>query len=221
VTSSPGFLVNRALTPYVVEAFLVHSEGVKPEVIDDAAEKFGMPMGPMELADTVGLDVGLHVADVLRRDLPQRPLPDVPGWLRKLVAQGKLGKKTGQGIYRWKDGKAQKASVSQPPDPALQDRLILPLLNAVADCLGDGIVEDSDSADAGMVYGTGFAPFRGGPLHYAKARGLTEVTEALRKLEEHHGSRFARARAGRRCEGRARCAVLRQAQDEALRGPRR
>jgi 3-hydroxyacyl-CoA dehydrogenase / enoyl-CoA hydratase / 3-hydroxybutyryl-CoA epimerase len=191
VKSSPGFLVNRALTPYVVEAFLVHSEGVKPEVIDDAAEKFGMPMGPMELADTVGLDVGLHVADVLRRDLPQRPLPDVPGWLSKLVAQGKLGKKTGQGIYRWKEGKAQKGSVSQPPDPALQDRLILPLLNAVADCLGDGIVEDSDSADAGMVYGTGFAPFRGGPLHYAKARGLTEVTEALRKLEEHHGPRFA------------------------------
>jgi 3-hydroxyacyl-CoA dehydrogenase / enoyl-CoA hydratase / 3-hydroxybutyryl-CoA epimerase len=191
VTSSPGFLVNRALTPYIVEAFLVHSEGVKPEVIDAAAEAFGMPMGPIELADTVGLDVGLQVAEVLRRDLPQRPLPDVPGWLERLVAQGKLGKKTGQGIYRWKDGKAHKAKVSAPPDPALQDRLILPLLNAVADCLADGIVEDADAADAGMVFGTGFAPFRGGPLNYAKGRGLTEVSDALRQLEARHGPRFA------------------------------
>lgn len=191
VKSSPGFLVNRALTPYIVEAFLIHSEGVKPEVIDAAAEGFGMPMGPIELADTVGLDVGLHVAEVLRRDLPGRPLAEVPAWLTSLVSQGKLGKKTGEGIYRWKDGKAQKAKVAEPPSPELQDRLILPLLNAVADCLGEGIVEDSDAADAGMVFGTGFAPFRGGPLHYAKARGVTEVTEALRRLEERHGPRFA------------------------------
>lgn len=191
VKSSPGFLVNRALTPYIVEAFLVHSEGVKPEVIDAAAESFGMPMGPIELADTVGLDVGLHVAEVLRRDLPGRPLPEVPAWLSSLVAEGKLGKKTGEGIYRWKDGKAQKARVGAPPDIELQDRLILPLLNAVADCLGEAIVEDCDAADAGMVFGTGFAPFRGGPLHYAKARGVAEVTEALRRLEERHGPRFA------------------------------
>jgi 3-hydroxyacyl-CoA dehydrogenase / enoyl-CoA hydratase / 3-hydroxybutyryl-CoA epimerase len=191
VTSSPGFLVNRALTPYIVEAFLVHSEGVKPEVIDDAAESFGMPMGPIELADTVGLDVGLHVAEVLRRDLGHRPLPDVPSWLEKLVAQGKLGKKTGQGIYKWKNGKAKKAKVSALPEPALQDRLMLPLLNAVADCLADGIVEDADAADAGMVFGTGFAPFRGGPLHYAKARGVTDVVDTLRQLEARHGPRFS------------------------------
>jgi 3-hydroxyacyl-CoA dehydrogenase / enoyl-CoA hydratase / 3-hydroxybutyryl-CoA epimerase len=139
----------------------------------------------------VGLDVGLHVAEVLRRDLPDRPLPDVPGWLTTLVKQGKLGKKTGHGIYRWKDGKAHKASVNQPPDRDLQDRLILPLLNAVADCLGDAIVADSDAADAGMVFGTGFAPFRGGPMHYAKARGVADVMAALRKLEERHGPRFA------------------------------
>jgi 3-hydroxyacyl-CoA dehydrogenase / enoyl-CoA hydratase / 3-hydroxybutyryl-CoA epimerase len=108
-----------------------------------------------------------------------------------LVEKGKLGKKTGQGIYRWKNGKAQKGSASQPPDTDLQDRLILPLLNAVADCLGDGIVADSDAADAGMVFGTGFAPFRGGPLHYAKARGVTDVTDSLRELEARHGPRFA------------------------------
>jgi 3-hydroxyacyl-CoA dehydrogenase/enoyl-CoA hydratase/3-hydroxybutyryl-CoA epimerase len=191
VTSSPGFLVNRALTPYIVEAFLIHSEGVKPEVIDAAAEAFGMPMGPMELADTVGLDVGLHVAEVLRRDLADRPLPEAPPWLATLVAQGKFGKKTGQGIYRWKDGKPQKAKVDGQPAPELQDRLILPLLNAVADCLGEGIVEDADAADAGMVFATGFAPFRGGPLNYAKARGLAEVAETLRRLEERHGPRFA------------------------------
>jgi 3-hydroxyacyl-CoA dehydrogenase / enoyl-CoA hydratase / 3-hydroxybutyryl-CoA epimerase len=191
VASAPGFLVNRALTPYIVEAFLIHSEGVKAEVIDRAAEAFGMPMGPMELADTVGLDVGLHVAEVLKRDLPQRPLPEVPRWLAALVDKGKLGKKTGHGIYRWKNGKAQKGSANQPPDTALQDRLILPLLNAVADCLGDGIVTDSDAADAGMVFGTGFAPFRGGPLHYAKGRGITDVTDSLRELEARHGPRFA------------------------------
>lgn len=191
VASAPGFLVNRALTPYIMEAFIAHSEGLKPEVIDAAATSFGMPMGPIELADTVGLDVGLHVAQVLKRDLPGRHLPDIPAWFEKLVADGKLGKKTGQGIYTWKDGKPQKASAPEAPDAELEDRLVLPLVNAVADCLGADIVEDHDAADAGMVFGAGFAPFRGGPLNYAKARGVSEIVDTLRRLEERHGPRFA------------------------------
>jgi len=191
VRSAPGFLVNRALTPYMMEAFVLKAEGVPPEVIDRAAEEFGMPMGPIELADRVGLDVGLHVAKVLKRDLTARPLPDIPDWFEKLVADGKLGTKTGQGIYAWRDGKPAKSRSNKSVDPRLQDRLILPLLNAVADCLHERIVEDADAADAGMVFGTGFAPFRGGPIHYAKARGVAEIVAMLEALRAKYGERFA------------------------------
>ncbi|MGE4246531.1 MAG: 3-hydroxyacyl-CoA dehydrogenase family protein, partial [Parvibaculaceae bacterium] len=191
VHSAPGFLVNRALTPYMMEAFLLYSEGVEPEVIDAVAENFGMPMGPIELADRVGLDVGLHVAKVLKRDLSNRPLPDIPDWFEKLVADGKLGSKSGQGLYAWENGKPKKKPAGITSDPRMEDRLILPLLNAVADCLHEGIVEDADAADAGMIFGTGFAPFRGGPIHYAKARGVAEVVAVLESLRAKHGERFA------------------------------
>ena len=111
VADRPGFLVNRVLTPYMMEAFLAYSEGIKPEVIDAAAENFGMAMGPIELADTVGLDVALHVAESLKAALP-RQFPEIPEWFRKLVAERKLGKKTGQGIYPWQDGKPVRHNVS-------------------------------------------------------------------------------------------------------------
>jgi 3-hydroxyacyl-CoA dehydrogenase/enoyl-CoA hydratase/3-hydroxybutyryl-CoA epimerase len=163
---------------------------VKPETIDAAAEAFGMPMGPIELADRVGLDVGLHVAKVLKRDLTHRPLPDIPDWFERLVAEGKLGAKSGQGIYAWREGKPRKAGSSAKPDPSLQDRLILPLLNAVADCLADGVVDDTDSADAGIIFGTGFAPFRGGPMHYAQSRGISDVVAAIEALRARYGERF-------------------------------
>lgn len=189
VKSAPGFLVNRALVPYSIEAFLAHSEGIKAEVIDKIAEDFGMPMGPMEMADVVGLDVGVHVAGVLKRDLDPA-MPDTPAWLAKLVDGGNLGKKTGKGIYKWVKGKPQKQKIEEPIDPALTDRLMLPLLNTLADCMADGIVEDTDAADAGMIFATGFAPFRGGPLNYAKARGVDDVVEALKALQEKHGDRF-------------------------------
>jgi len=190
VKSAPGFLVNRALTPYMVEAFLAYSEGVKPEIIDRVMEDFGMPMGPIELADTVGLDVGLHVAKVLKRDL-ERDTPDVPDWLEKLVEKGDLGKKSGKGIYKWLKGKPQKAKTEDQPPHDLTDRLILPLLNAVADCLAEDLIEDTDAADAGMIFGTGFAPFTGGPINYAKNRGVDEIVAKLKTLEEKHGPRFA------------------------------
>ncbi|MGI9463270.1 MAG: 3-hydroxyacyl-CoA dehydrogenase family protein, partial [Aestuariivirgaceae bacterium] len=189
VKSAPGFLVNRALVPYSIEAFLAHSEGIKAEVIDKVAEDFGMPMGPMEMADVVGLDVGVHVAGVLKRDLDPS-MPDTPDWLAKLVNAGNLGKKTGKGIYKWSKGKPQKADTDEPIDPALTDRLMLPLLNTLADCMADGIVEDIDAADAGVIFATGFAPFRGGPLNYARNRGIDDVVEALKKLQTQHGDRF-------------------------------
>ena len=189
VKSAPGFLVNRALVPYSIEAFLAHSEGIKPQVIDKVAEDFGMAMGPMEMADVVGLDVGVHVAGVLRRDLDPS-MPDTPDWLARLVEAGHLGKKSGKGIYKWVKGKPQKAEVEGPIDPALTDRLILPLLNTLADCIADGVVDDIDAVDAGMIFATGFAPFRGGPLNYAKTGGVDDVVKALEKLQGQYGDRF-------------------------------
>jgi 3-hydroxyacyl-CoA dehydrogenase/enoyl-CoA hydratase/3-hydroxybutyryl-CoA epimerase len=193
VASAPGFLVNRALTPYMMEAFLAYAEGAGPEVIDATMEAFGMPMGPMELADQVGLDVGLHVAQVLKRDVKDRALPEVPDWFETLVKSGHLGKKSGKGVYEWKDGRPVKAGEARP-DAAIEERLVLSLLNAVADCLAATLVEDADAADAAMIFGTGFAPFRGGPLHYARKRGIAEIVARLEALESALGSRFAPSR---------------------------
>lgn len=189
VRSAPGFLVNRALTPYLSESFAIYSEGVKPEVIDKAALDFGMPMGPMELADVVGLDVGVHVARVLKAGL-KREMPDIPDWLDDLVAKGNLGKKTGKGIYKWIDGKPDKQEITDKAPDDLADRLILPLLNSVADCLADNIVEDKDAADAAMIFGTGFAPFTGGPMKYADDRGIDEIIQRLSEFEKTYGARF-------------------------------
>jgi 3-hydroxyacyl-CoA dehydrogenase/enoyl-CoA hydratase/3-hydroxybutyryl-CoA epimerase len=185
--SAPGFLVNRVLTPYINEAFFALEEGIPPEVIDRAAVRFGMPMGPIELADVVGLDVSLHVGRVLAQAF-NRP---VPATLTRLVDQKKFGRKSGEGFYRWQDGKAQKNPVTDsaiPPD--LEDRLILPMLNESVACCREGIVADADLLDAGVVFATGFAPFRGGPLQYAKDRGVREITRKLGDLAERYGERF-------------------------------
>ncbi|MGF7163403.1 3-hydroxyacyl-CoA dehydrogenase/enoyl-CoA hydratase/3-hydroxybutyryl-CoA epimerase [Rhodoligotrophos appendicifer] len=190
VKSAPGFLVNRTLTPYMMEAFLAYGEGIKPELIDAAAEAFGMPMGPIELADTVGLDVALHVARELQTQLPGQS-SEIPEWFIKLVEDGKLGRKTGQGIYTWTEGKAQKAKLETKPDAHLQDRLILPMINATVACLRERVIDNEDAADAGVIFGTGFAPFRGGPLHYARSRGLDRIFYTLEELTEQYGPRFA------------------------------
>jgi len=187
--SAPGFIVNRALTPYLVEAMALLDEGVAKETIDEAAEAFGMPMGPIELADQVGLDICLAVADMLKREL-NWPLPEAPQWLRDKVEQKNLGKKTGHGLYVWKEGKPVKAPSAAAPDPDMADRLILPLVNTCAALLGDGVSEDPDVIDAAMIFGAGFAPFRGGPLHYAKQRGVEEVKARLAQLEAKYGERF-------------------------------
>jgi 3-hydroxyacyl-CoA dehydrogenase/enoyl-CoA hydratase/3-hydroxybutyryl-CoA epimerase len=196
VTSAPGFLVNRALTPYMAEALLMVDEGIAKERVDRVAEHFGMPMGPVELADQVGLDIALEVSASLRQRLAV-PFPDTPKWLERLVADKKLGRKTGSGLYEYdSDGKPKKQRVEKATEDAagdaeLLDRLVLPMLNAVVACLREGVVEREDIADGAMVFGTGFAPFRGGPLHYARQRGIDDITAKLSALAAKHGPRFA------------------------------
>jgi 3-hydroxyacyl-CoA dehydrogenase/enoyl-CoA hydratase/3-hydroxybutyryl-CoA epimerase len=185
--SSPGFVVNRILAPYMAEAMHLAEEGVPLADIDKAAEAFGMPMGPVELADSVGLDVGLHVSKVLGAAF-DKPVPDT---LQKMVDDGLLGRKSGQGFYQWEDGKAVKPEGDSNNVPAdIQDRLILPMVNESIACLHDGVVSDADLLDAGVIFGTGFAPFRGGPLNYAKERGTTAVVIRLNELAKAHGERF-------------------------------
>jgi 3-hydroxyacyl-CoA dehydrogenase/enoyl-CoA hydratase/3-hydroxybutyryl-CoA epimerase len=162
VKSAPGFLVNRVLAPFMLEALNLAAEGHSMATIDKAAEIFGMPMGPIELADTVGLDVAASVAGMLAADDTQ-----ALEQLQSLVDQGKLGKKTGQGFYKWKKGKPAKG---KPSDrialDILGERLIEPMIEECHQCLKDGIVGSADLLDAGVIFGIGFAPFRGGPLHY-------------------------------------------------------
>jgi 3-hydroxyacyl-CoA dehydrogenase/enoyl-CoA hydratase/3-hydroxybutyryl-CoA epimerase len=185
--SAPGFVVNRILTPYVNEALFALEAGIPAEVIDRAAVRFGMPMGPIELTDVVGLDVSLHVGRVLSEAFHR----EIPQILIKLVEQKKLGRKSGEGFYRWHDGKAQKNEAENTVTPAdLEDRLILPLLNESVAVIREATVQDGDLLDAGAVFATGFAPFRGGPLHYAKQRGITEVINRLNELADRYGERF-------------------------------
>lgn len=190
VKSSPGFLVNRALTPYMLEAMVMLDEKVDKATIDAAAEKFGMPMGPIELADQVGLDICLAVGDMLRSKFGEKALPSTPDWLRDKVARGELGRKTGKGFYEWKDGKAVKQASPAAPTDEMIDRLVLPMSNVCVACLREGTVGDADLVDGAMIFGTGYAPFRGGPLNYARTRGVANVVAALKALETKFGERF-------------------------------
>ncbi|QMT60191.1 3-hydroxyacyl-CoA dehydrogenase NAD-binding domain-containing protein [Legionella sp. PC997] len=186
VKSSPGFLVNRVLMPYLMECVQLLDEGYSAETIDEAALSFGMFMGPVELADTVGLDVGLAVAENLTAHFGGT----VPQKLRDMVKAGKLGRKTGQGFYQYKNGKPVKKQPSTPIDPHITDRLILRMVNESAACLREGVVADSDLLDAGMIFATGFAPFRGGPMNYAKDFGTNNLENLFKTLESKYGERF-------------------------------
>jgi 3-hydroxyacyl-CoA dehydrogenase/enoyl-CoA hydratase/3-hydroxybutyryl-CoA epimerase len=187
--SAPGFIVNRVLMPYLHEAMYAAQEGVPLAVIDKVAVAFGMPMGPIELADVVGLDVCAHVGEIVARELG-RPAPDLTR-LRELLAAKKLGRKSGEGFYVWKDGKPDKPQTSGvTPPPDLIDRLVLVLVNECTACLRERVVEDPDLLDAAVIFGTGFAPFRGGPLAYARARGVTSVVSRLEELAVRYGARF-------------------------------
>jgi 3-hydroxyacyl-CoA dehydrogenase/enoyl-CoA hydratase/3-hydroxybutyryl-CoA epimerase len=177
--SSPGFVVNRILAPYMAEAMYLAEEGHAYAAIDRAAEDFGMPMGPIELIDSVGLDVAMHVSRVLSEAFG-REAPDI---LAGMVEKKQLGRKSGEGFYLWRDGKAEKPDIGDAQLPAnMGDRLILPMVNEAVACLSEGVVRDADLLDAGVIFGTGFAPFRGGPLQYARSRGIDEITMALDEL---------------------------------------
>ena len=186
VEGSPGFLVNRILAPYMQEAIICSSEGIPGAAIDKAALKFGMPMGPIELVDTVGLDVAASVGKIMA-DFHGQALPDA-----FKVEEGKRGKKDGQGLYRWENDKPVK-----PPLPSgyqaptdLEDRLVLALLNEAVSCLHDGVVADADLLDAGVIFGTGFAPFRGGPIQYIRSVGAATLKARLEQLAARYGDRF-------------------------------
>ncbi|MEN1973218.1 3-hydroxyacyl-CoA dehydrogenase NAD-binding domain-containing protein [Luteimonas sp. MJ204] len=189
VAGTPGFLVNRLLFPYMLEAATAYSEGIPGAVIDRAAVKFGMPMGPIELIDTVGLDVAAGVGAELA---PFLGLP-IPASLATPPEMGKRGKKDGQGLYAWENGKAKKPDVPKdyrvPAD--LEDRLILPLVNEAVAALHEGVVADGDLLDAGVIFGTGFAPFRGGPIQYVRESGADALLLRLKALQATHGDRFA------------------------------
>jgi len=175
VKSAPGFLVNRILAPYMMAAFRAVDEGIAPETVDEAALAFGMPMGPIELADTVGLDIAVAVGKLLGgRGTPPRKLTE-------LVEARNVGKKSGRGFYAWVDGKPVKQTAGAVPE-GLAQSLVQPLVDEARAALSEGIVEDADLVDAGAIFGTGFAPFRGGPLHYAATlpeRPMSASVEAV------------------------------------------
>jgi 3-hydroxyacyl-CoA dehydrogenase/enoyl-CoA hydratase/3-hydroxybutyryl-CoA epimerase len=178
VKSSPGFLVNRVLAPYMMAALQRVERGEAKEKIDEAARTFGMPMGPVELADTVGLDVCAHVGKILNAPAGESSKLD------QMVAAGKLGKKSGEGFYVWKDGKPQKTEPETPYDQFELERLgrelVEPLIRECERCRDERIVENADFVDAGVIFGTGFAPFRGGPLHFIANEHKSNV-EPLRR----------------------------------------
>ena len=188
VTSTPGFLVNRILMPYLMEAVNLVEENIPLATIDRTALDYGMPMGPIELADTVGLDICLKVAEILSQHMDIA----VPERLRSMVDEGLLGKKTGQGFYAFKNGKPVKPAIPKdyqaPTD--IQDRLILRMINEAVACLRDKVVEDKELGDAGIIFGTGFAPFRGGPFNYIDSRGKDQLVKLLEQLEHRYGPRF-------------------------------
>jgi 3-hydroxyacyl-CoA dehydrogenase / enoyl-CoA hydratase / 3-hydroxybutyryl-CoA epimerase len=163
VKSAPGFLVNRVLMPYMLGAVERVEKGENKELLDAAAVAFGMPMGPIELMDTVGLDVGTSVARELGHTVPENSR------FAALVAQNKLGRKTGEGFYRWMDGKAQKGEVPAGHDLAKLGReLVQPLVDMTEIVVKEGVVGSADIADIGVILGTGFAPFLGGPMQARK-----------------------------------------------------
>lgn len=187
VKSSPGFLVNRILMPYLLESVELMNEGVPMTAIDKAMTNFGMPMGPITLADTVGLDVCLSVA----KHLGNYYETPIPKRLIELVEQRKLGRKTGEGFYKY-DKRGKQIKPDQPynkPLDEIADRLVLRMLNEAFACLREGVVESDDLLDAGMIFGTGFAPFRGGPIHYAKSQGIQELYQQFIKQQQARGEK--------------------------------
>ncbi|MGH7455233.1 MAG: 3-hydroxyacyl-CoA dehydrogenase family protein, partial [bacterium] len=198
VKDSPGFLVNRILGAYMAEAGRILKEGATIEQIDEALLKFGMPMGPINLFDEVGLDVAAKVSHILENAFGSRMAGE--GMMDKIVETGRLGKKNGKGfyIYEGKDKKIDpaiyaligKAGRFEGPAAEIQDRCVLPMINEAAMCLAEGIVRRPEDVDVGMIFGTGFPPFLGGLLRYADARGIENIVGKLETLAGKYGERF-------------------------------
>ncbi|CAB3894031.1 Fatty acid oxidation complex subunit alpha [Achromobacter aegrifaciens] len=172
VKSAPGFLVNAVLAPYMLQAMRSVDEGQAPEAVDAAMVAFGMPMGPLELADTVGLDIARAAGAELAGGA------EPPRCLAERLARGDLGKKSGRGFYAWRDGKPVKGASQSGAPAGLAQRLIKPLIDATRQRVDAGIVADADLADAGVIFGTGFAPFTGGPLHYQSSNAVRSIRPA-------------------------------------------
>jgi len=214
VRDAPGFLVNRILTPYLAEALAVAGEGVPIERIDAALKEWGMPMGPFELLDTIGLDVAAHVLKTLGSVLHDPP--PMPPALQLALDRKWLGDKTGRGFYEHdgKKGRRKTFSVNlelqqvlsrsqgsadlqftsaTPGTPGVADRLILPMVNEAAHVLEERITDSADAIDLATVLGLGLAPFRGGLIQFANTVGIREVVERLNQLQKQFGPRFASA----------------------------
>ncbi len=179
--------MNRILMPYLLEAVTLVEEGVAPGLIDRAATDFGMPMGPVRLADAVGLDVCLSVARVFSRHFAT----EVPARLEQLVAAGRLGRKSGSGFYEYHTHHDRKTvSGGNRPPAEIGDRIMLRLLNEAVACWREQVVEDADLLDGGVIFGSGFAPFRGGPMRYIATAGPEALYARLRELSQRHGQPF-------------------------------
>jgi 3-hydroxyacyl-CoA dehydrogenase/enoyl-CoA hydratase/3-hydroxybutyryl-CoA epimerase len=200
VKDSPGFLVNRILLPYMIEAGSLFWQGMSAAEIDQAMLDFGMPMGPLRLTDEVGVDVALDVAGTLAAAFPTRlRVPDV---LPALQGAGMLGRKAGKGFFKYRKGSepatnpgAEKLRPPRTPTPPnrheIETRLVLLMVNEAARCLEEGIVGSPGEIDLAMVMGTGFAPFTGGPLRYADSTAIAKVTDDLTRLAEGAGPHYA------------------------------
>lgn len=200
VKDAPGFLVNRLLTFYSVEAFWLLDEGVKIEDVDRAMTEWGMPMGPIELADEVGIDVAVKVAHILQEAFSER-LP-LPAFMDAMPDAGRFGAKTRSGFYRY-EGRERKGPdpaaytllglqprVEEPDPGRLAERMVLPMVNEAARCLEEGVVKDAGTLDLAMIFGTGFPPFRGGLCRWADHQGLPEIVAILERLASSAGDRF-------------------------------
>ncbi len=217
VQDSPGFVVNRVLAPYFNEALLLLRGGMRVELIDEALRRFGMPRGPLEVLDQVGLDVAAAATRALQSVFGDR-LP-AAGVLEKMQALGWLGAKSGQGFYRHRRGKPRPnpavlalvrdptatAVTGTPADEmaAARERLVTLSVNEAALCLSEGLVDNADALDLALVLGAGWAPHRGGPLHYARQRGVADIVTALERLAQAHGPRFTPSAALRQLAGAA------------------
>jgi 3-hydroxyacyl-CoA dehydrogenase/enoyl-CoA hydratase/3-hydroxybutyryl-CoA epimerase len=199
VKDSPGFLVNRLLAPYLNEAARLLQDGATIEDIDGALLDFGMPMGPIELIDEVGVDVGEKVAHILHDAFGKRAEPSSANG--KMVKAQRLGKKSSKGFYAY-EGRDKKVEteiyslLGVSPKPGsiaaseIVDRCILPMINEASRCLDESVVESPAEVDLGMIMGTGFPPFRGGLLRYADSLGASELVSRLKKYEARFGARF-------------------------------